>query len=581
MNKLTKTFLERRGYDTQYLAELEDDTHLVLKGTDEMVSMLRELHDCQHHITLVTDFDCDGIMSGVIGMAGLNELGFSCVNLHPCDPKRGYGFDEKDIEEVVAADSEVVAIITSDVGITCHAGVSKAKDEGLQVLVTDHHVPSEKVVEADVIVDPLQEGDDYELKGICGAYVLWQVLMSYAEKYESMYVQEQIRRLRVFAGIGTVSDVMPLQHENRELVRDAVTICKLLCNTNEAGECFFLQHIEGNVYYKSAFMGLFLLLQKFLKDGYLGSGDNVSATFFAFNLAPLINSVKRMDANVAGFFQLFFGTQEKQKKGVEWVWELNEKRREIVKAKMRELRETDQPYAPYIYETTDAGGFCGLLANKILRTTGPVLVVMKDVDGSYSGSSRSTDWYDVRSRLISQGFYAAGHEQACGVRFENEDELKRAYEFLKQDTQDVLEQLLKDNPDAFVTQADIVISTRDGEGVDSLVDVPSLFEFVYDISRLEPFGKGFEAPSIEFKFAPTDGEWKLFGSERQHLKFVVGCFEAVMWNEADNLARAQQMDMCTISGHLEASVWKQTDWETGGVKSNTKIQFIGTLEGVE
>lgn len=138
------------------------------------------------------------------------------------------------MDRLLASYPGAKAIITADVGIASHAAVDYARNKGLKVFVTDHHRPLSVLPAADVVVDPLREDDPYEVKGICGAYVMYQCLEHYANCYEDFLTKEQISRLRVFAGIGTIPDSMPLVRQNRILVRDAVSICRYIYSNGES-----------------------------------------------------------------------------------------------------------------------------------------------------------------------------------------------------------------------------------------------------------------------------------------------------------------------------------------------------------
>ena len=108
-----------------------------------------------------------------------------------------------------------------------------------------------------MVVDPNRPDDPYELKGICGAYVMQQCLSYYADRYEDFFAKEQINRLCVFAGIGTVSDSMPLYQQNRILVRDALSICRYIYSN---GDSDLVDNLPGCLTYKKAFYGLYLIL---------------------------------------------------------------------------------------------------------------------------------------------------------------------------------------------------------------------------------------------------------------------------------------------------------------------------------
>ena len=263
-NMLVERRFANRGYPADYLTKISNPEHKVLANTDVFVNRLHELHESQDLVVVLSDFDMDGISAGTEGFAGLSELGFNVALFLP-NPKEGYGFSPETIMKLWQQYPKVKAIITCDVGITCFEGVETAKNLGIDVLLTDHHSMDDSGKLPDgayCIVNPKCEDAEtgYVHSDICGAYVLYQLLESYAIKYCSRQVVEQIRRLRVFAGLGTVSDGMPLLYENRQLVMDAISIAKLVY---AFGSDFVVNHMFGSDIYPRAFRGLHLVLPSF------------------------------------------------------------------------------------------------------------------------------------------------------------------------------------------------------------------------------------------------------------------------------------------------------------------------------
>lgn len=546
MNRLIELYLERRGYTREMLREINDDRHADLMSVSEMCAELKRIHDTQEHIVILPDFDMDGIMSGTVGFAGLSELGFR-VSLFRPSPSEGYGFTAETILRLVNEYPDVKAIITCDVGITCHEGVAAASAMGIKVLITDHHVEEngDKLI-ADVVVDPNRSDETYKNKGICGAHVFWQVLQHYADTYGDLFMREQIRRLRVFAGIGTISDAMPLINENRSLVMDACSICRLVYG--DEGE-FFLGNMRGCNVYRRAFYGLHYALQVFTDNGKIQMSDDITEDFFGFYLAPVFNSLKRMNGNMDIAFGVFFGDHPFEDAST--LFMLNEQRKLAVAQHFADMMAADQPYAPYIYISDAQAGILGLLAMKAMEVTGVPTMVMREDDGHFHGSGRAPSWYPAIDMLRGEGFFVAGHQGAFGVGVTDRRECKSLWAFLKKSSED----LIANMPEEEGRMADIVISQH-GAG-DTDIDIPLFLEYLSEIKTLRPFGRAFEAPVVELRFRGDEGDWNTMGSAQQHLKIsMMYGFEVLCWNQARVLDDMKPDDEFVVQGHLGRSEFR-------------------------
>ena len=414
---LLKLTLERRGLDWSKYVEMSNPDHSDLLDIDKMADNLDEIYHNKEKIVILPDFDMDGVMSGVVLHAGLSELGFNSELFIPSS-SQGYGFGSKDIDNLIQRHDGVKAIITCDVGVSAFDGVSYAKEKGLKVLVTDHHVPQSGHLVADSVVNPNRVDDTYSNKTICGAHVAWQVLDYYVRhKRNDWMLTQNIEHLRVFAGIGTVSDMMTLVYENRQLVNDSVTISRLLLGYDyETGVVSidapvvpqFFRNLEANSnVYKNAFYGLSRLYYTYAKQDKprIVTKRDITSIFYGFYVAPVFNALKRLGGDMWHAFGVFFDEPLKQQKHIDVLFATNETRKELVESYMEQLRdEYDkglQPLAPYIYTTDAPAGIVGLIATRLINESGkPTLVLSgNDMDG-YHGSGRSPEWYAFNSNTV-------------------------------------------------------------------------------------------------------------------------------------------------------------------------------------
>lgn len=532
MNRLTSMVLLRRGLDPEHMAELNDPHHKTLAHSVELCGRLHDIHESGDLIVIIPDFDCDGVMSNAVLYAGMRTLGFN-VETFISDPKVGHAIPREEIDRLMREHPAVKAIITCDTGIDCAEGIKHAKDLGLVALITDHHkenIEDSARKYADVVVDPCGLDDTYDNKGICGAHVAWQVLMLYVSLYGTVHESDLIDRLRVFAGIGTVADIMPIVKENRQIVQDAIGICRLIhaCGHRPS----FYSEFHAPKEYGDAFRGLYEMLDVWYRnDGYINDPDDINENFFGFNIGPMINAVRRLEGDMGRLYGAFMGVDPQGT--AEYLYTLNQQRRDTEKAYVETLKRNPGDYAPYVYEIDALKGYLGLLAGRLENESGrPTLVISQNPDGTFSGSGRSPAWYPFISSMERLGnpVWARGHEGAFGVKFKNREEIEHYFEVISLDVMNQISKL----GDA-VRQAkepDLNISL-DGHG-DVGLDVPLLLEFVDDMNHFRPFGHGFEAPLIRIGFdAGMPGVRFSFPKQQEHciIRLPFGGTEITCWHQ--------------------------------------------------
>lgn len=550
-NILIRKIFENRGYTSDYLYDINNPEYDTLHDIDTLVSELKDIHDSNSVITVYPDFDMDGVASGSCFFAGLAELGFN-VRLFIPDTSKGYGIDEAAIDSLLKDHPDTKVIITCDTGIGCKAAARYAKEKGVRFFVTDHHKQQENI-DAEVIVDPMRFDETYKHPFICGAFVAYQVLQRYADLYCNFFMQDQIRRLRVFAGLGTVSDSMPLLYENRQIVRDAIDICKMIYG---GGTDKAVSAVRGNDVYRRAFWGLYEAMRVYEEYGVIKNADDINEDFFGFYLAPAINAVKRMDGDMKRAFGLFFGNDRAD--NMKYLYDLNNQRKLEVSRAINYILSSDNPYAPYVYIFDAKPGILGLIAQKLYISSGvPTFVVSGKPDEDefmYHGSGRAPEWYPCLTKL-SDKIYVAGHEGAFGCGIKNEDLLKELYEFLKDDVPAVMSTV-----EVSEAKPDCVISTD--WKADCGIDISIFEDYLIEIDQYRPFGKGFPSPVFKLVFrnkdvVSPDGKkpgWDVMGKAKQHLKIhLPNGFDVICWNQAHVVKNKDQHDTHSVIGSLKFS----------------------------
>lgn len=562
--KLFNLFLKSRGYTIDYLQRINQPGQKQLQNIDQMCSILDSIRQTQEGIVIMPDFDCDGVSSGVVGYAGMSQLGFN-VSLYMPHPEQGYGITVNDIDRVLGMYPDTKWIITCDVGQTCYDAFNYAYAHGLRVLVTDHHeqVKSPNKLLAQCIVNPCQFDEPYNQNrpdpnfNICGAFVLYQVLCRYTQLYQPNQLH-LINSLAVFAGIGTEGDMMPLIQENRLLIKDTLEMLNFLYDTPN------LNTVLSNVnpVYFSAFNGLKLWLQV-LKENNKIYGK-IDESFLGWTLVPMINAVKRLNLPMTLIFGIFFNNNSAQQQAnAEKLVLANDQRKIVVKSFMgrinQEVIDHKQPFAPFIYFTDAPSGILGLLANQLKRTVNlPVFVLNKQ---NLSGSGRSFSYFPVISYTRNTEFKVRGHQLAFGISFTDMNQIDRFYQFLLKTLPSLVKNARKK------TKYDLQLLV-DSDSNRPVLTYHNGLEFIDDVAKLKPFGQGFKEPDLAIGALKNQAEFKLMGQQNQHLKIILpGNIELISWNNADKLEQLNQQDSFIFHGNLSANHFK----------GNTTLQMIGNL----
>lgn len=273
LNPLLLSVIYKRGYRT--VPEIKDfltpDKKQVMRsfemlGTDKAVRLLSRAIKHLDHIVVYRDYDCDGISAGAISMECLTALGANVDHYANRRGIDGYGMCPAGVDNILAKWPDTKLILTVDNGISAHEGIRRAKDAGLTVIVTDHHEAGDSLPPADVVIDPKQPGEIYPFHHLCGAGVVFKLMLAlYA--HMGKHISPVMDTLDIVA-LATVADVVPLTGEDRALVKTGLE------QINEAKRPFFAA----------------MLAKSELKN--LNAHYGVS-----FMLAPMVNSVSRLDAD--------------------------------------------------------------------------------------------------------------------------------------------------------------------------------------------------------------------------------------------------------------------------------------------
>ena len=467
----------------QGLARLISPTTLL--GAKEAAVLLANAIKNNLHICIVADYDCDGATACAVAMRGLRLLGATHVSyLVPDRVIDGYGLTAPIAERVKAAGADV--LVTVDNGIASFDGVACAKALGMQVLVTDHHLPAlmnnaEGTVglpHADVIVNPNQPGCEFESKSIAGVGVMFYVLLALrAELRErgvfTLQTQPKVDALLPLVALGTVADVVKLDANNRRLVAQG------------------LKRIRSG-HLPAGLASLFTAA---------GRQASVATTFdFGFALGPRINAAGRLADMTLGIECLLTDDAARADELAKTLDGINRERRDI-EADMREqaqlaadaMIDVDDvpPPAIAIYDASFHEGVVGIVASRIKdKLHRPTFVfAASQAEGKaheIKGSGRSIAGFHLRDALDLVAkrqpgvlLKFGGHAMAAGCTIEEKN-----FELFDHSFQQVAREWL-----------DAATLTRRID-TDGPLDAQYRRTDVVDTLHKEVWGQGFAAPTF-------------------------------------------------------------------------------------
>lgn len=473
--------LYNRGFDTiekieEHLFSNLDDLYSaeLMKDSDNFIEELIKAINNNEEITVYGDYDVDGVTSVSVAVLSLRKLG-ATVNYYANNRfDEGYGITPGGVHKMLKKYPNTKLIITTDNGIVAFDGVKEANKLGLKVLVTDHHEPNKEglIPEALAVVDPKRLDCEYPFKELCGAGVIFKLMLLLYEilGQDTKFIYE----LLDIVALGTVADMVPLIGENRILVKEGLKY-----------------HRKDN---RPAFKKLREKLNKTIID------ENV----FGYTYGPIINALGRIDGSPEMGVDLFL-TENTIKMDilVDQMVELNEKRKELTNTQQEladkmvmnylETHNKKLPYAIVLSHETFHEGVVGLVAGRIKEKYNRPTVILathkKEINGEikniYKGSARSIEGLNLKATLdiIADTMVGyGGHAMAGGVNILEE----KLDDFISNINKVASEKLTDD---------DLIKKIK----IDTVLNSKTLTEkMIMDVDSLKPFGMGFRKPLYGF-----------------------------------------------------------------------------------
>ena len=398
-----------------------------LAGIEDAVEILVEAISADASILIVGDFDADGATSCALGVLALRAMGARHVAyIVPNRFEFGYGLTPEIVK--LAAPAQPDLIITVDNGISSHEGIEEAASCGISVLVTDHHLPGKELPPADAIVNPNRPDDTFPSKALAGVGVIFYLMIALRSGlrdlgwFERMKIDPpNLAEYLDLVAVGTVADLVPLDHNNRILVAHG------------------LKRITGG---KSR-PGINALLKV--------AGRDITRTVssdLGFVVAPRLNAAGRLDDISTGIECLLSETPSQAKALAKQLDELNRTRREVeagMQARAQEAvakldleNDDDRARGYCLFDKHWHHGVVGLVASRIKESTHrPVLALAPAGEEMIKGSARSIHGLHIRDLLETiatreEGLIDkfGGHAMAAGLSLKRSklDQFTKIYE---------------------------------------------------------------------------------------------------------------------------------------------------------
>ncbi len=459
----------------------------LIKDMDKAVARILEALEKKEKIAIWSDYDADGIPGAVVMYDFFQKIKYdNFVNYIPHRHDEGFGLNEEGIKEL--AENGVNLVITIDCGITDVSEVELANKLGMEVIVTDHHLPGKVLPKAFAILDSKQAGDEYPFKELCGSGVIFKFIQAILQKNNFGLKVGTEKWFLDMVGLATLSDMVPLVDENRIFAVFGLKVLR-----------------------KSQRIGLLKLFKKLKLDQ-----KNITEDDIGFTITPRINAASRMGVPMDAFKLLSTSDANEAEKFAEHLDKINNERKGIVASMVKEARKKivsrggqDGMDKVIVLGNPDwKPSLLGLVANSLVGDhSRPVFLWGRVGNEIIKGSCRSSgevSVVEVMSYAKEVFIDFGGHKMSGGFS-------------VSIDKVHLLENALVKGYELAVN------SFKDGDGdivLDKKLNLDDVsWETYKEIEKFAPFGTGNSKPLFLFeKVSPVNV--KVFGKENNHLELT-------------------------------------------------------------
>jgi single-stranded-DNA-specific exonuclease len=472
------------------------------------------------------DYDVDGVTSTVILKKTLGLLGADAGWHIPHRLRDGYGLQSAAVED--AARRGIRLIISVDNGIRAHEAITRANELGVDVIVTDHHLPEADLPEALAVVNPNRRDCCYPNPSLCGAGVAFKLAHAVLARagWPEAKLYRMLESLLKLVAIATVADLVPLTGENRIIVKHGL---RGLGEVRNAG------------------------LRALLEAGGFAAGRLPDATEVAFRVAPAINVSGRMDSAGQAVRMFLTGDGAEASRIARELFALNKERQTEERAIANEIFErcaatpvTDRDAALVFWGEGWHRGVVGIVASRVVERFHRPAVVLGVADGVAQGSGRSIEAFHLLEALESMGELFTrfgGHAHAAGLT-------------LPVEALDIFRERLRDRAAGLLTAEDM----RPVVAIDAVVELGEIGDPLWQtLEEMAPFGMGNARPVFAVRGAEFAGPPQVWKENHLRVALRQGGRTLMMkgWGMAGMAAELRE------TGAVDAAFTIERDWMGG------------------
>ena len=503
----------------KFLNPTRDDFYdpFLLPDMEQAVERIEQAINNNEKILIYGDYDADGITSTTILIKFFKEIGVEVDKYIPNRLEEGYGINNKALEEI--KNRGIDLIITVDTGITANDQVKYANELGLDVIITDHHEPSDEIPKAVAVIDAKRKNNQYPFNQLAGCGIAFKLTQAISIK-RKLDPSKYLKNLDIVS-IGTISDLVPLVDENRVIVKLGLMLVKQTKN-----------------------IGLRkLLLKSQLKE--------LDSTSISFGITPRINAAGRL-GNQNDALNLFITEDAKEAERLSEILNSYNIERQKIGNKIYEeaiSQLKDKEKNCIILGKEDwHHGVIGIVSSKITEKFNKPSILLCFENNIAKGSGRSVPGFDLYKAISSTKEYLlgfGGHTMACGLSLTVENFEKFKKEITK---------YIDENLDISKLEKEIYI--------DEILTIDDLdIEKIKELKSLEPFGEENPEPIIMYKNVEINGIRTL--SENKHLKLSLKkndkIIDAIGFNLGELAEKYKIGDTIDIVGNIEINSFNGKD----------------------